>query len=470
MAKTLKAVRARLKELEPPPENSAGTKAFYKKHVYVLHDDPAGNRDDVFRATNVKTAKRHPEHGYDPGQDDDVYEEVAMTEGAFAALHASPVHKDINAWSSKVRDKHGDDVGYSTDKKKEYTVARVDGKNVGVFHHETKKGWIKEETILESITGLQVLMLTRAFSKARASAAGRTPTVRKPKTTKTTTKKMAKDAADYWSKPARKRPTAYWKEEQEPEQVDEIVSFAAAITQPLRGKSRSSAPRPSQTRKPKKKDRGELLLTPSMQDPEQKKRMADLEARIGRQAEYGQAMDRKKTRDHAKKYWGEETELNEMTDNEGFDHYLSQCGEAMNALRGSIARHKSRVLESSNPNASSDHVNALRTLHRAIEDAHVEYGRNLRYVYPSVFDRNNGADAVAKDPGSLSMPVQVARREEFDGYEHIESLGEDAQDMLFGLYNSLTEDHQDKFLELAESEDGVEELLDFAITNKGAIS
>ena len=56
------------------PETKDG-KAFVHKHVTVKYDDRNGNGDDVFQATNVKTAKRKEErHGYDSGEDEKVYE------------------------------------------------------------------------------------------------------------------------------------------------------------------------------------------------------------------------------------------------------------------------------------------------------------------------------------------------------------------------------------------------------------
>jgi len=56
------------------PDTKDG-KAFVHKHVTVKYDDRNGNGDDVFQATNVKTAKRKEErHGYDSGEDEKVYE------------------------------------------------------------------------------------------------------------------------------------------------------------------------------------------------------------------------------------------------------------------------------------------------------------------------------------------------------------------------------------------------------------
>lgn len=50
---------------------------FVDKHVVIKHKDRNGNGDDVFNAKNVKKADRKKErHGYEPGEDEKVYEEV----------------------------------------------------------------------------------------------------------------------------------------------------------------------------------------------------------------------------------------------------------------------------------------------------------------------------------------------------------------------------------------------------------
>jgi hypothetical protein len=48
---------------------------FVDKHEVEVKQDRAGNKDDVFKATNIKTIERKKERkGYDPGTDEAVYE------------------------------------------------------------------------------------------------------------------------------------------------------------------------------------------------------------------------------------------------------------------------------------------------------------------------------------------------------------------------------------------------------------
>lgn len=70
--KTLKEIL----QLEVYEPKSPDEKRFKDKHVVVKHKDANGNGDDLFNAKNIKTVDRKPEHGYNPGEDEKVYEEV----------------------------------------------------------------------------------------------------------------------------------------------------------------------------------------------------------------------------------------------------------------------------------------------------------------------------------------------------------------------------------------------------------
>lgn len=70
--KTLKEIL----QLEVYEPKSPDEKRFKDKHVVVKHKDANGNGDDLFNAKNIKTVDREPKHGYNPGEDEKVYEEV----------------------------------------------------------------------------------------------------------------------------------------------------------------------------------------------------------------------------------------------------------------------------------------------------------------------------------------------------------------------------------------------------------
>ena len=65
------------KFLEVYQPKAGDEKKFKDKHITVKQKDPNGNGDDVFQATNIKAVDRQKEaHGYNPGKDELVYEEV----------------------------------------------------------------------------------------------------------------------------------------------------------------------------------------------------------------------------------------------------------------------------------------------------------------------------------------------------------------------------------------------------------
>lgn len=62
------------------------TKKFIDKHVVTKHPDVAGNGDDVFNATNVKTIEREKErHGYSGENDHKVYEDTQQVDEKLGA-------------------------------------------------------------------------------------------------------------------------------------------------------------------------------------------------------------------------------------------------------------------------------------------------------------------------------------------------------------------------------------------------
>lgn len=77
--------RAKKKALEKPDDKngyapkSTDELRFVRKHVRVTKPDANGNGDDVFKGTNIKSVERQPNHGYNPGEDEEVYEEVTKT-------------------------------------------------------------------------------------------------------------------------------------------------------------------------------------------------------------------------------------------------------------------------------------------------------------------------------------------------------------------------------------------------------
>ena len=75
MTKTLNNLLERYrKSYYPDPK---GEQRFYDKHKVKKTADANGNGDDVFKASKIKKLDRHKDrHGYEPGEDAKVYEEL----------------------------------------------------------------------------------------------------------------------------------------------------------------------------------------------------------------------------------------------------------------------------------------------------------------------------------------------------------------------------------------------------------
>ena len=88
--------RAKKKALEKPDNKdgyapkSTDELRFKRKHVSVTTPDANKNGDDVFKGTNVKAVDRQPHYGYNPGQDEEVYEEKGQT--AYKPMPDHPYH------------------------------------------------------------------------------------------------------------------------------------------------------------------------------------------------------------------------------------------------------------------------------------------------------------------------------------------------------------------------------------------
>lgn len=93
--KTLKEIL----QLEVYEPKSPDEKRFKDKHVVVKHKDANGNGDDLFNAKNIKTVDRKPEHGYNPGEDEKVYESNAEYDesgrGKYKVNYVHPDKKNI---------------------------------------------------------------------------------------------------------------------------------------------------------------------------------------------------------------------------------------------------------------------------------------------------------------------------------------------------------------------------------------
>lgn len=188
----MKTLKQFLEVYEP---KSPDEKRFKDKHVTIKHQDRNGNGDDVFQATNVKKAERTKErHGYEPGEDEKVYEEKSMPfEGPYRKVgerkdqYGNPVKnvakhlakKAMNAQKNEeVEDieektltpaemKKREDVAQAIERDnpkmpmdKKMAIATATAKKVAesvAFAAAKKYGTPKEEVVVEEVTAEEVV-------------------------------------------------------------------------------------------------------------------------------------------------------------------------------------------------------------------------------------------------------------------------------------------------------------------------
>jgi hypothetical protein len=104
MAKTLKDFLNE-RQLGPMVVKNPDEQKFIDKHVTAKTQDRNGNGDDVFNAANVKKADRKKErHGYEPGEDEKVYEGYyVMRNGQSISYHQDKESADKRARTSNMR-------------------------------------------------------------------------------------------------------------------------------------------------------------------------------------------------------------------------------------------------------------------------------------------------------------------------------------------------------------------------------
>lgn len=108
MAKTLKDFLNE-RQLGPMVVKNPDEQKFIDKHVTAKTQDRNGNGDDVFNAANIKKADRKKErHGYEPGDDEKVYEDhnagyYVMRNGQSISYHKDKESADKRARVANMR-------------------------------------------------------------------------------------------------------------------------------------------------------------------------------------------------------------------------------------------------------------------------------------------------------------------------------------------------------------------------------
>ena len=175
--------------LEVHEPKSPDEKRFKDKHITIKHDDRNGNGDDVFQATNVKKAERKKErHGYEPGEDEKVYEEIEqIDELSYDTL------RRYRMKAKSIGDNEKGDINYRAKGRELAGRKTYGGRMTGI---EKAKVMASEEADLEEKTLTPAEMKKREeVAKAIERENPNMPMAKKMAIATSTAKKVAEDIA-----------------------------------------------------------------------------------------------------------------------------------------------------------------------------------------------------------------------------------------------------------------------------------
>lgn len=186
MAKTLKDFLNE-RQLGPMVVKNPDEQKFIDKHVTAKTQDRNGNGDDVFNAANIKKADRKKErHGYEPGDDEKVYENhnsgyYVMRNGQSISYHKDKESADKRARVANMRGGSNATVVQDDSKMSEELKGnqhKIDANKNGKvdahdFHLLRKKKKVAEEA--EQIDELSPSTMGSYTKKASADFTARKP-------------------------------------------------------------------------------------------------------------------------------------------------------------------------------------------------------------------------------------------------------------------------------------------------------
>lgn len=494
MAKTLGKLRTqtlKLKELEPPKDVSKRTKAFVRKHVYVVHPDANENGDDVFKATNVKRSKRSPDHGYEPGEDEDIYEgamkDFATKMDDMESMSNHPIWDEShpNHESAKRTLKNAPD---SPQKRRIVKELGRDLKSGGELqHHQSQYGITEGNSITESKA-----LLDRASSTAEENDGGLILTHKvKSKSGLTTTRQYQHvghdEKASHWfplgdhdhhldafsSDPKKSYKKISHKELgnmmdngahldvlHHHHEEDEDGNLHISSDDYKTGATMRLNANGNPTNKTKKVTRSSRTGVYNSYEPQGNKldEILGLPAivsalRAGKAGSSGgnDSSYRAKTAAlKAKRLKGELLLKPSMQD----PAQRAQMS-AFNAKVDRLTQHKTDMEAAARRKAASDYWDEKLDIEKT------SMGGVIKDFQQSDAPQFKGKSKLER------RKMAIAAKLNSEGFEHIAAMSESDQALLVDTYNSLTEENQERFLEIAETEEGCDKLLDFCITTRG---
>lgn len=154
MAKTLNQFLEGYLKVKNPDEQK-----FVDKHVVAKHADRNGNDDEVFKGSKVKPIDRRKDrHGYNPGEDEKVYEELKGSQHKIDANKNGKVDAhDFKLLRKKKKPVGGGGTG---------ATSWGDGEDEPGAENKPYRGKVREEVNLDEDIAAQIADLVRKKNAA----------------------------------------------------------------------------------------------------------------------------------------------------------------------------------------------------------------------------------------------------------------------------------------------------------------
>ena len=435
MAKTLNQFLEGYLKVKNPDEQK-----FVDKHVTAKHPDRNGNGDEVFNGSKVKTVDRRKDrHGYNPGEDEKVYEETEVEEAVRVKLT-----KGWGDGGKSMKAGYGKLVGnqHKIDANKNGKVDAHD------FKLLRKKKEVAEEA--EQIDELETATLQSYRKKARAQGnaivdkmkMGGGDWSKDQKDTKTLRKRSA--GANMSGKQLVKRGESLRTEEAE--ELDEL-------SRKTMGSYVGKAVDDFKNRRPKMGEDGQL------------KKMQNRTVGVNRVL---------------KKVYGEEAEQIDELSSDTLRRYRMKAKSIGDNEKGDIGyRSKGRELAGRKTHGGQYGIPKAKVM--ASEEAELEEKINMDKASMGTvikdFQKSDAPQFKGKSQDKRrAMAIAAKLTAERGGKplnkeeklaDLLGDLTESHKRTMLAVFDKLNESNQKKFLEACVTPEGVEQMLDFSISHRG---
>jgi hypothetical protein len=375
------------RQLGPMVVKNPDEQEYVDKHVVQKHDDRNGNGDDVFKASNVKKADRKKDrHGYEPGEDEEVYEEAEQ-------IDELSQDKLMQYRKSASNPKYGKDEKKTVNRLKGYSLA---GRKVnpGLAASMGKAPRVAATEEFEQIDELSQDKLMAYRSAAKKQGSGIQDRM------KVGGGDWSKDGKD--TKTLKKRMSGY--------------KMAGRKVNPGLAASMGKAPRVAANEEVEQVD--ELS----------KETKASYMKKAG--AEIDKHWDNSKTDARsAYKYYGRKNTMKKIANEE------AELEEKLNMDKASMGDVIKDFQDSDAPQFKGKSDKKRRAMAIAAK-----------------LTAERGSKGYTKEERLLAR---------------LENVSEGHQDTLVNIFSKLSEENQNVFLKVCETESGIDQMLDFAIQNRG---